>query len=122
MGIPQADTAASATLDSALQGHPTRPGTPAPDVPAAPAAPRQPSAHLRVVATWLVMACQASLVSLLLKPFAGNLPGPVPTLITVTIIVPLGVYVTIPFTMKQFMRLTSRRISVRKFRRLASRH
>ena len=104
MGIPQANTLATATADSALHSHP------GPDAPTPhPAAPRQPSAHLRVVATWLVMALQASVVSLLLKPFTGNLPGPVPTLITVTIIVPLGVYVTIPFMVKQFMRLASRR-------------
>ena len=119
MGIPQANTLATATPESASEGHPA-PDAPTP-IPAAQAAPRQPSMHLRAAATWLVMACQASAVSLLLKPFAGHLPGPVPSLITVTIIVPLGVYVTVPFTVKQFMRLTSRRFTVKRFARLASR-
>ncbi|GAA3691171.1 hypothetical protein GCM10023081_30740 [Arthrobacter ginkgonis] len=120
MGIPQANALATATLDSAPEGRAALDAT-TPDQ-TAPAEPRQPSAHLRAVATWLVMALQASAVSLLLKPFTGSLPGPVPTLITVTIIVPLGVYLTIPFTVKQFMRLTSRRrVSVKRFARLASR-
>ena len=120
MGIPQATTLAPATPVPSPEGH-TAPDAPTPNS-AASAAQGHPSAHLRVAATWLVMALQASAVSLLLKPFAGNLPGPVPTLITVTIIVPLGVYVTIPFTMKQFTRLTSRRrVTVKRFARLASR-
>jgi antibiotic biosynthesis monooxygenase (ABM) superfamily enzyme len=120
LGIPQANTLAPATPDSALEVHPA-PDAPTPDLAASAAQP-QPSAHLRVAATWLVMALQASAVSLLLKPFAGDLPGPVPALITVTIIVPLGVYVTVPFTMRQFMRLTSRRrVTVKRFARLASR-
>ena len=119
MGIPQATTLAPATPDPSPEGH-TAPDAPTPNS-AASAAQGHPSAHLRVAAM-VVMALQPARASWLLKPFAGNLPGPVPTLITVTIIVPLGVYVTISFTMKQFTRLTSRRrVTVKRFARLASR-
>jgi antibiotic biosynthesis monooxygenase (ABM) superfamily enzyme len=62
--------------------------------------PPPPSAHLRVLITWLAVYPSILVVQALLDPFMNGASGPVRLLAVTAVVVPVVVYVFMPLLLK----------------------
>jgi antibiotic biosynthesis monooxygenase (ABM) superfamily enzyme len=79
---------------------------PDPSAGAAPLAPlAPPSVHVRVLITWLAVYPSILVAKALLSPVAGGVSGPLRLLCVTAVVVPVVVYVLVPWLLKARARL-----------------
>lgn len=71
--------------------------------------PKPPSIHVRAFITWLAIFPLVALGVLFLLPALGDMHPILKVLILTLILVPLAVYLIVPWLMKMYMKLAARR-------------
>lgn len=71
--------------------------------------PRPPSVHVRAFITWLAIFPLVALGVMFLLPALGDMHPILKVFILTVILVPLAVYLIVPWLMRQYMKLTSKR-------------
>lgn len=70
--------------------------------------PKPPSIHVRAFITWLAIFPLVTLGVIFLIPALGDMHPVLKVLILTLILVPLAVYLIVPWLMKMYMKLAAR--------------